>query len=296
VWDMPGDAIAGVALDHVAHAVPRWQDVWSRYAEDFGAEWSSGGPGPGFAPAQLQFANGARIEVLMPNDQQVNDFLERFLIRHGPGPHHITFKVPHLPTAIDQARRSGFEPIGIDFSDPEWMEAFLHPAQATGVVVQLAEAPYGWSSPPPPDYPTRRRQRRDASGPVSASHLVRIVHAVADLTEATTLFVDLLGAKLVDQGTGTDHRWLDLDWGSPLRLRLISPIGTRPDTELAAWLDGRSGRIHHLELVSQEPESLVGARRGRADELGFDSDHNDESYWVIPPDANAGLGLVVLPA
>ena len=43
--------------------------------------------------------------------------------------------------------RPGFSPIGIDFSDPEWMEAFIHPKQATGVVVQLAEAPGGWTSP-----------------------------------------------------------------------------------------------------------------------------------------------------
>ena len=293
---MPGDTITGVALDHVAHAVPHWQDVWRRYAADFGAEWSSGGPGPGFAPAQLQFANGARVEVLMPNDPLVNDFLERFLARHGPGPHHITFKVPHLPTAIDQARRSGFEPIGIDLSDPEWMEAFLHPAQATGVVVQLAEAPYAWSSPPPADYPTERRQRNDGSGPVPPSRLTRVVHAVADLSRASALFVDLLGANPVDRGTRPDHHWLDLDWGSPLSLRLISPIETAPDTALTAWLRGRPGRVHHLELASAEPESLVGARVGDAERLGLDSDRLDGTYWVIPPDANAGLGLVVLPS
>ena len=61
-----GHRIDGTVLDHVAHAVPRWQDVWDRYAIDLGAEWTSGGPGPGFAPGQLQFANGARVEVLMP--------------------------------------------------------------------------------------------------------------------------------------------------------------------------------------------------------------------------------------
>ena len=66
-------------LDHVAHAVPRWQDVWDRYAIELGAEWNSGGPGPGFAPGQLRFGNGARIEILMPHDPHVNDFLQRFL-------------------------------------------------------------------------------------------------------------------------------------------------------------------------------------------------------------------------
>ena len=220
----PGDTIDGVALDHVAHAVPRWQDVWTRYAVDLGAEWSSGGPGPGFAPAQLRFGNGARVEVLMPYDPEVNDFLQRFIATSGPGPHHMTFKVPHLLTAIDRARRSGYEPIGIDLSDPEWLEAFIHPKQATGVVVQLAEAPNPWHGPAPEDYPRERRQRRDGPGAVPAAGLVRVVHAVADLAVAGALFVDLLGGTVVDQGTRSDHRWMDLDWGGPLGVRLVSPL------------------------------------------------------------------------
>ena len=62
----PRDADRGAVLDHVAHAVHRWQDVWHRYATDLGAVWSSGGPATGFAPASCEFANGARVEVLMP--------------------------------------------------------------------------------------------------------------------------------------------------------------------------------------------------------------------------------------
>ncbi len=159
------ETIEGVVLDHVAHAVHHWGEVWGRYATDLGAEWNSGGPGAGFAPGQVRFGNGARVELLMPYDTAVNDFLERFLRSNGPGPHHLTFKVADIGSAIEQARRSGWEPIGIDLSDPEWMEAFLHPKQATGVVVQLAQAPGGgWTSPPPDDYPSDRRRRRMESG------------------------------------------------------------------------------------------------------------------------------------
>ena len=70
----------------MAHAVPRWQDVWHRYAVDLGAEWSSGGPGTGFAPAQLRVRQRCPVEVLMPNDVETNDFLERFLARTAPDP------------------------------------------------------------------------------------------------------------------------------------------------------------------------------------------------------------------
>ncbi len=91
------------ALDHVAVAVERWADAWPRYAVELGGAWSSGGFNVGFGPAQLRFANGARVEILQPWEPEENPFLRRFLDRHGPSPHHLTFKVPDLASAIDQA-------------------------------------------------------------------------------------------------------------------------------------------------------------------------------------------------
>jgi hypothetical protein len=291
---MPGSAIEDVRLDHVAHAVPRWQDVWDRYATELGAEWSSGGPGPGFAPGQVRFGNDARLEMLMPFDPHLNDFLQRFLQSNGPGPHQLTFKVPNLSDAIDRARAAGFEPIGIDRTDPEWMEAFLHPKAASGVVVQLAEAPSAWSSPPPDDYPTARRERRDGSGPVPPAELRRVVHAVADLGHATGLFVGLLGADVGDSGERPDHRWLDLDWGGALSLRLVAPRAEGPTTLLGQWLRGRSGRIHHLEFDVEEPEAVVGAVPGGIVTLGLDAGPSDRPSWVIGPEVNLGLRLLLI--
>jgi len=230
----------------------------------------------------------------MPYDPEVNDFLQRFIGTSGPGAHHITFKVPHLLTAIDRARRSGYEPIGIDLSDPEWMEAFLHPKQATGVVVQLAQAPNAWHGPAPDDYPRGRRQRLDRTGPVPAAELARVVHAVADLSAAGALFVDLLGGVVVDQGTRPDHRWMDLDWGEPLGIRLVSPLDGPPGEPLTRWLAGRSGRVHHLELVAEEPETIPGVRPGDPSLTGLDTGRDDGSYWVVEPGSNAGLRLVIL--
>jgi hypothetical protein len=286
--------ITGTTLDHVAHAVPHWQDVWARYAVDLGAEWNSGGPGPGFAPGQLRFGNGARIEVLMPCDTEVNDFLQRFIAKSGPGPHHLTFKVPDLSSALDQAREVGLSPIGIDFSDPEWMEAFIHPKQATGVVVQLAEAPGGWTSPAPDDYPTERRQRSDGRGPVDPAVLTRVVHAVADLDEATALFVELLGGEASAEGTAGQARWVDVTWPGPLALRLVAPAGPDPSTEILQWLGDRPGRIHHLELSAEEPERLRGAQP--IHEAPWPPDPADgpgRNGWVIAPEHNLGLGLIV---
>lgn len=286
--------IEAVVLDHVAHAVHRWQDVWSRYAVDLGAAWNSGGPGVGFAPGQLRFANQARVELLMPHDTASNDFLERFLRASGPGPHHLTFKVGDIRDAVERARRSGWEPIGIDLSDPEWMEAFLHPKQATGVVVQLAEASGpGWRSPAPADFPTDRRVRADRSGPIAASSLLRVTHAVRDMATARRLFGGLLGGRTVAEGTANGLVWADLSWGGPLDLRLVAPYGPDAPGSLAAWLGDRPGRVHHLALRTEEPDRVPDARPldrgGPHSALGFGT----EPGWVVPPEANAGLRLVL---
>jgi hypothetical protein len=290
---MSGVTIEGTVLDHVAHAVPRWQDVWNRYAVDFGAQWSSGGPAPGFAPGQLRFANDARVEILMPYDVEVNDFLARFMASNGPGPHHLTFKVPDLASALGQLGEAGYEPIGVDLSHPEWMEAFLHPRQGTGVVVQLAQAPGPAFSSPPDDYPTGRRQHRDGRGPVPPASLRWVAHAVVDLNTATALFVDMLGGHVSDQGGLADLRWMDLTWDGPLGLRLVSPTDPTSPTPLGEWLGGRRGRIHHLKLSAEDPEGLPGASPMPASLPGVDGKAGPAAYWVIPPEENAGLRLVV---
>ena len=292
-----GDArIEGAVLDHVAHAVPRWQDVWHRYATDLGTEWNSGGPGPGFAPAQLRFANSARIEVLMPWDVEVNDFLSRFLAASGPGPHHLTFKVPDLQVAIDRARAFGIDPIGINVADPEWMECFLHPKLASGVVVQLAQQRVAWRSDPPDDYPSDRRQRADGSGPVPPAALLHVCHIVADLEAALDLFGGLLGGVVTDNATSDGLRWVDLGWTGPLRVRLVGPADADPDGPVPRVLEGLPGRVHHLRMEVEEPGGVPGAVPATSLFGTLGGRGAGSGVFEIARAANAGLGIVLLPA
>ena len=298
-----GPRIEGTVLDHIAHAVPRWQDIWHRYAIDFGATWASGGPALGFAPGQLRFANGGRVEVLMPHAIEHNDFLDRFLNRSGPGAHHLTFKVPNLADALTEVRRHGLEPIGINTSDPEWMEAFLHPKQSSGIVVQIAEAPSPWSSPPPHDYPTDRRMRRDGTQPTAPANLLSVCHVVADMDATTALFCGLLAGDIVDEGTAGGLLWRDVRWSGPLGLRLVSaldPTAQDPPTQdpptsgpVAEWLGGLPGRVHHLVVEAEEPEAVPDAVTASdvLDLVGGGSDLGDR--WAIAPADNQGLGIVL---
>ena len=143
----------------------------------------------------------------------------------GPGPHHLTFKVPDLLEAMRCGRRRGGTRSASISADPEWMEAFIHPKQATGVVVQLAQAPAGWCSPPPTTIPTERRQRADGSGPVAPHRCCGSPMSWPTWCRATSLFVGLLGGTMVDRGRPDGCRWVDLPgearwafaWSRPTR-------------------------------------------------------------------------------
>jgi catechol 2,3-dioxygenase-like lactoylglutathione lyase family enzyme len=226
--------IEGAVLDHVAIAVERWSDAFPRFVGELGGEWCSGEQAMGFAPAQIAFANEMRVELIAPHRADLNDFLRRFIDRHGAGAHHLTFKVPDFGVALAEARAAGLEPINVDDSDPHWKEAFLHPAQASGIVVQLAQAAPvegdSWRTPAPEGFPM-------PSGPRAT--LTHITHGVADLDRARRLFRDLLAGRETGSGAG----WTELAWPGPGRLRLVQVDD----------LDGRAGRLQHLAFSVQGP-------------------------------------------
>lgn len=267
-------------LDHVAVAVEQWADAWPRYAVELGGQWASGGLNVGFGPAQLRYANGARLEILQPWAWEENPFLRRFLDHGGPGPHHLTFKVPDIRHALERARKAGFEPVGVELGDPMWKEAFLHPRQAVGIVVQLAEATGEWSGPAPDDFPALRHQ--------PPAELEHVVHAVADLRPALALFGDLLGGTVRGEGGDGGWEYVELAWAGPLSVRLVASTGGRPDDTVGRFLGGRPGRLHHLAWRVDDPGRIRGAAIS-AGVMGADPGPT----WVVEPEANLGVRLVL---
>ena len=150
-----------VRFDHIAIAVPRLADVTPFLVGTLGGEAVFGSPSRFYNFAQWRFAGGGRLEVLEPRGVP-DGFLYRFLTQNGPGVHHVTFRVPDIHEACTRAERSGYQIVGFDDSHPSWKEAFLHPKQALGIVVQMAqmsrrsegEPVHRWEPPPaPPDPP-----------------------------------------------------------------------------------------------------------------------------------------------
>jgi methylmalonyl-CoA/ethylmalonyl-CoA epimerase len=236
--------IAHIDLDHLAVASARQSTAWPRYAGDLGGTWVAGGFAYGFRSAQVRFRHGMKVEVIAPHNVEQNDFLQRFLDRSGPGPHHLTYKVGDIVEALAIAEEHGYPPVNVDLSDPDWKEGFLHPKSAHGIVIQLAQAQGEWTGPPPDDFPSPR--------PSEPADLVRVVHLVAALGPARDLFEAVLGGNTNDEGDG----WVELEWPGSGRVRIVE-AATPADHE---WLAGGPGRVHHVAFATEDPGGIADAR------------------------------------
>jgi len=146
-----------ITFDHIAIAVPRMADAGAILTGVLGGTPDYGSPSGAYTFGQWRFQDGGRIEILEPLG--AGGFLHRFLAQRGPGIHHVTFKVPSLPEARARAERNGYDVVGYNDANPQWSEAFLHPRQALGIVVQFAASsgggigPRHWQPPACPAHP-----------------------------------------------------------------------------------------------------------------------------------------------
>jgi methylmalonyl-CoA epimerase len=133
-------------VDHVAIAVrPESKDAAIRFFTDIlGAK-------PGFGRDERVFSfrhfhlGAAKIELLWPTTE--SSFLTRFLDKRGEGLHHVTMIVDDVRQTCDWLESEGLDVVDKDFSEPRWMQAFISPRSAFGVLFQLAQK--GASKPEP---------------------------------------------------------------------------------------------------------------------------------------------------
>jgi methylmalonyl-CoA/ethylmalonyl-CoA epimerase len=239
-------------LDHVAIGTRTLADGWDLFGGLLGGSWVYGGDSPGFWWGQLQFCTGPKIELLTPTGGADAAFLERFLTARGASPHHFNFIVPDIAATLSRLRAVGVEPVQVRLQNPTWKEAFLHPKDAHGIVVQVAE-----QSGKPPELPPPAQL--PVAGLPTAFSLIE--HHVADMEGALRLFAEALEGEVVRRQDTAEAAVAELTWDNGARLRLVQPILAPADDQ-----PGRAEGLRHLRFT-RDGQQFSPADRNRAADL-----------------------------
>jgi hypothetical protein len=224
-------------LDHVAVGASTLGDGWELFGRLLGGAWAYGGDSPGFWWGQLRFSAGPKVELLTPTGGADAAFLERFLAARGPGFHHLNFIVPAIEVTLGKIRSLGVEPTQVRLQNPQWKEAFLHPGDAHGTVIQVAEQ----ARPP-----ERSRPPAGLGEPGRSCALSLIEQRVADVDGALRLFREVLDGEVVSRRDTAEGSVAELSWPNATRLRLVQAA---PDGRGSF----RSGQgIAHLQFTRDD--------------------------------------------
>ncbi|MEV0593799.1 VOC family protein [Nonomuraea cavernae] len=131
-----------VTFDHTAVAAPRIRDLLPIYRDLLGGEHLGGGGDnrvSGYRTLQLTYANGGKVELMEPLSGST--FFDTFfeLTRGRGGVHHLNFHVNDIEAAVARLSGRGYRLHGLNIGDVRWKEVFLHPKEAQGVLIQLAQ-------------------------------------------------------------------------------------------------------------------------------------------------------------
>ena len=133
-------AMLDATVDHVSIAVRDLGAAIPFYTETLGAVFLFAGErhDQGFRWAQFRFPGGGKLELVTPGGS--DGFVARFLDRRGEGVHHVTLKVPDIERSIAHLEDRGVPLFNVSTDRPDWKEAFIHPKDANGTLIQLAQA------------------------------------------------------------------------------------------------------------------------------------------------------------
>jgi methylmalonyl-CoA/ethylmalonyl-CoA epimerase len=133
-------------VERVALAVEDLDQAQAFFEQWFGARFCHeeyiGDMGIRYRPFDI---GASKMELLQATraDSPVAKFIKK---NGGPGVHHVTFEVEDLDAAVAELERRGGRiayrhnyPPGVTFEGHYWREAFVHPKDAFGVLIHLAE-------------------------------------------------------------------------------------------------------------------------------------------------------------
>ncbi|MGD0991543.1 MAG: methylmalonyl-CoA epimerase [Gemmatimonadales bacterium] len=135
---LPPEVQRDAALAHVGVAVQDLAGAAAFYRDVLGLAPGAPATGDGATIVCLE-AGSAAVELLTSTDPASP--IGKFLARHGPGIHHLCFRVPDLDRALERCRAAGYRLID-DVPRPGaggHRVAFLHPKATGGILLELSD-------------------------------------------------------------------------------------------------------------------------------------------------------------
>ena len=127
----PVIAHIGIAVESIEGALPFYRDVLGLT------------PGPpesadGATIVSLSFGD-SDVELLAP--QSADSPIAKFLVRRGPGIHHVCYRVTDLDAALSACRAAGFRLVDEVPRQGAGGHriAFVHPKSTAGILIELTE-------------------------------------------------------------------------------------------------------------------------------------------------------------
>jgi methylmalonyl-CoA/ethylmalonyl-CoA epimerase len=127
-------------IDHVSIAVKDGERALRFFVDLLGAVPGAAASDPAmkYRWQLLSLGDLSRLEVIYPTDE--GSFLANFLKNRDGGAHHITFQTPDLQAAIKKLKEHHIPYFGYnEYVGAYWKEIFIHPRDAFGILIQIAE-------------------------------------------------------------------------------------------------------------------------------------------------------------
>jgi methylmalonyl-CoA/ethylmalonyl-CoA epimerase len=126
-------------IDHIAIAVSDYDRALHFFTTLLGAVpgTSSHVDGMNYFWQNLYLGDLSRLELLKPTGP--GSFLDGFLAKKEGGVHHMTLQTPDIKKAAAALESSGIPYFGYHEYGDFWKELFIHPKNAFGVLIQIAE-------------------------------------------------------------------------------------------------------------------------------------------------------------
>ena len=126
----------GYPLDHLGVAVSSIQESVAKLEPRTRATCSSIEERP---EHDVNVAFLGSVELIEPRSS--DSLIARFLERHGPGLHHVAYRVPDLPSVLHHLNARGFQLLN---EKPRvgargHLMAFVHPASTDGILIELVQ-------------------------------------------------------------------------------------------------------------------------------------------------------------